>query len=109
MDNIRTCKEMIDLINLLEKNHIPFQLHIQDFSFMEPVGFLYPMVVVTDKKGKVVADAIWHPGSYGFQSELLETMPGSPDCWEEGVEGWCSAEEAYANLTRAYYLACKAS
>jgi hypothetical protein len=60
----------------------------------EPVGERHQLII-TDRKGKILWDAICHWGSYGYEKGLLEIMGVIVDEEKAGdtVEGYLTADE----------------
>ena len=57
-------------------------------------------IVILEKDGARIADAIEHNGSYGHEGNLLETMDFPED--NNDVTGWLTVDEVWERITRLY-------
>ena len=99
--------EMNKLIKLLAKADIPFEVRGQTFPDLDAArngkGFekkAYVQIISPSEEDWKI-DAIWHPGSYGYESGLLEIMGPSTEEYGDGVVGSLTAGEALEYFKRA--------
>ena len=86
-------KEMNNLIKLLAKNNIPFDvLAFPPFSSMREEDKDFGLQILAPSYDNPVIDAVCHWGTYGYEDGLIEIMSKYLD---EDVKGWLTAEEAY--------------
>lgn len=97
--------EMNKLIKLLAVYGIPFAVRGQVFPDFEEKKDDYEVKayvqVVSPSVADCKIDAIWHPGSYGYKSGLLEIMGPPTEEYGDGVVGYLTAEEALEHFRRA--------
>ena len=94
--------EMNKLIKLLAKADIPFEVRGQIFPDFEHKMFEKAYVqVVAPSEEHCKIDAIWHPGSYGYEEGLLEIMGPPTEEYGDGVVGHLTDEEALEHFRRA--------
>lgn len=88
--------EMDKLIPLLCKADIPFDLTV---IFGRP-QIVYPSVY------SCVCDVICNRWSYGGSDGLLEISGITDDSFEDGVEGYLTAEEVFDRISKHYHSSC---
>lgn len=86
--NINIMPEITKLAILLAKNNVPFELVAWDCGG--------PTIqIASPSKENCVVDAICYKYSYGGPSGLLEVLgSANPNCPNEDVAGWLTANEA---------------
>lgn len=95
--------EMNKLIKLLAEAGIPFTVTAHtfpDFKAGDKAELKAYIQVISPSVTDWKIDAIWHPGSYGYESGLLEIMGPSTEEYEDGVVGHLTAEEALEHFRR---------
>ena len=91
-------KEMNNLIKLLAKNNIPFDvLAFPPLSTVREEDKDFGFQIFAPSYENHVIDAICHWGSYGYEDGLIEIMSD----YFEDVKGWLTAEEAYDYFVEA--------
>lgn len=95
--------EMNKLIKLPAKADIPFEVRghtFPDFKAGDKAELKAYIQVISPSVADWKIDAIWHPGSYGYEDGLLEIMGHSTEEYEDGVVGHLTAEEALEYFRR---------
>ena len=96
--------EMNKLIKLLAKADIPFEVRAHtfpDFKAGDKAEMKAYVQVISPSVADWKIDAIWHPGSYGYEEGLLEIMSEFEDETHDTVVGHLTAEEALEYFRRA--------
>ena len=88
-EGLKTCEEMVRLIEKLKMSHIPFEIG----NNLGTVQLFYPTKHFCD------CDVICYGFSYGYEEGLLEIM-GLVDEEAVGdtVEGWLTADEVFTRI-----------
>lgn len=90
MMNMYNNPEMTKLICLLAKADIPFELIAWECNEKPTLQIAHP------NKAHSVVDAVSHEYSYGGKQGLIEVLGSvNPNCPNEDVRGWLTAEEAF--------------
>lgn len=93
--------EMNKLIKLLAEAGIPFTVKGQTFPDLDDGCKVKAYIqVISPSVADWKIDAIWHPGSYGYEEGLLEIMEPSTEECGDGVVGHLTAEEALEHFRR---------
>ena len=97
--------ELNKLEEYLQEHEIKYSRFDQDEVLTED-GFIDKMMrhqlVVLDKNGRVLWDAICHKGSYGYEQGLLEVMGSTVVLPSDGdsVAGFLTAQDVIDRLER---------
>jgi hypothetical protein len=98
LEHRKNYKEMNDLIKLLAKNNIPFEvLAFPAFSALREEDKDFGLQIFAPSYENHVIDAVCHWGTYGYENGLIEIMSDYLD----DVEGWLTAGEAYGYFVDA--------
>lgn len=86
---------------MTELNMLEFYLRLKNIPyrrFDEGGEYGRHQIIVYDKKGNKIWDAICHKGSYGYEQGLLEIYGTIVRPCGDSVEGWLTADDVIERI-----------